>query len=1034
MNYSPAQQQAIDIRNKNVIVSASAGSGKTSVLVQRLCDLVIKDKISIDHILSMTFTNDAAAEMKGRLMSSLQTMEQTSYIQEQLALLETASICTIDSFCLSIVQNYYYQIPISYTMSKQVASESQGKLALANAYQKACDALPVKELNELIRFYQCFGKTEENLQNDIQSAMNTAWAKPNPEEWLDQCKQPASLQWFYQYFIERIEALIEIYNEMIGIDDSFEQKIFSLQPCLDALHKQDYPAFLQAFRVYYVSTPAFKPKYNKEDYSSLQEDSKTLEKNIAKFLFDQSMFEADEKVTMPRLHTFIELTLLTKQYFDQEKRNMEIMDFNDIEHFAYHLLQQPMIQEEIRNKYEVILVDEFQDTNDLQESIIHCFERGNNVFRVGDVKQSIYGFRYAKPDIMKGHMKKNDALNQPLFLDENYRSNQSIVDFNNDFYEKIMNNPLTGKQFDDEDFAKVGSDRQRNGKQYPIRFIYTEYEPWAKDRKDDGMNVTKAKPLHNANKNDIIANDILKQHNKGKAFKEMCILTRSHAPQEALKKTLEAYGIPVLAEIDHGFYTNHAVQIVLSTLNAILNPYDDIALTACLLSPIFQIQTEQLAQACVNKNRYDSLYSHIKDVSFMSDFNEFRCCRFLSLPEIIRTLFAKNDFYYLCTTSQDKTNLDALLEMASMYEHPEDLRGFVQKIKEDADLDKVGEAYPFGKEADVVQIKTMHHSKGLQYPIVYIYSNHEKKDMDASSPVLIDGELGISFASLTMDKKIKRQSRSHIAFRTKKFHDDISEEMRVLYVATTRAEQELILVDTISKREDYSGSLNRNSLLKRRSYTSWFLHTYPTSTEWIHYEKIQDLYQTPKPILPATKACSLKMYTQEEKEILSQTASASKVHLAWRPLSLQKNMATKRGTLFHEMAAQLSFPYQKEECIRFASNRGYTMTTTDCEQFLSLNTSLEYQKWMSLEHQFELSYIVQEENALNHGFIDFICWDGDKIWIGDFKTDGLEKEQEYVDTYFSQLEMYKNSIQKMYPEASIQTAIYSFHLKKWIYL
>lgn len=1034
MKYSIAQQQAIDIRNKNVIVSASAGSGKTSVLVQRLCDLVIKDKISIDHILSMTFTNDAAAEMKGRLMSSLQAMEQTSYIQEQLALLETASICTIDSFCLSIVQNYYYQIPISYTMSKQIASESQGKTALSNAYQKACNSLSVEELNELIRFYQSYGKTENDLQSDIQSAMNTAWAKPDPKEWLQNCKSNIPLDWFFQYFKERIEALIDIYNEMMGIDDSFEQKIIRLQPCLNALNQHDYTAFLQAFRVYYVSTPAFKPKYNKEDFSSLQDDSKTLEKNIAKFLFEESLFEQDEAVTTSRLQTFIDLTLLTKEYFDSEKRNMEIMDFNDMEHFAYHLLQQPMIQEEIRNKYEVILVDEFQDTNDLQESIIHCFERGNNVFRVGDVKQSIYGFRYAKPDIMKGHMKKNDTYNQPLFLDENYRSNQSIVDFNNDFYEKIMNNPLLGKQFEKEDIAKVGSERQIKGEQYPIRFLYTEYEPWAKARKDDGMNVIKAKPLHNANKCDIIANDILKQHQKGKAFKEMCILTRSHAPQEALKKTLEAYGIPVLAEIDHGFYTNHAVQIVLSTLSAMLNPRDDISLTACLLSPICQVTSEQLAKACVNKKRYDSLYSHIKDLAFMESFHQVRKYYRFALPEIIRSLYARNDFYYLHTTSQDKTNLDSLLEMASLYEHPEDLRGFVQKIKEDADLDKVGEAYPFGKEADVVQIKTMHHSKGLQYPIVYIYSNHEKKDMDASSPVLIDGELGISFASLTSDKKVKRQSRSHIAIRTKKFHDDLSEEMRVLYVATTRAERELILVDTISKRTDYDGPLNRNALLKRRSYTSWFLHTYPTSTEWIHYEMFGDIYQTPAFVKPIGTPCSLKKYEKEEKEVVSQTASGTKIHLNWRQFSLQKNMATVRGTLFHEMAGQLPFPYVKEEVIQYAASQGYTMSNIDLEQFLSLNDSNEYQRWMALKHQFELSYIVQEKNALNHGFIDFICWENDTIWIGDFKTDGLSKEQEYVDTYFSQLEMYKESIQKMYPNCMIKTAIYSFHLKKWIYL
>ncbi|MBQ0064603.1 MAG: UvrD-helicase domain-containing protein, partial [Firmicutes bacterium] len=763
MKYSAAQEKAITTRGKNVIVSASAGSGKTSVLVKRLCDLVSEDKISIDHILSMTFTNDAAAEMKTRLMKSLQDAKQNSYIQEQLALLVTASICTIDSFCLSIVQDYYYKIPISYTMSKQIASDSQSKQALNNAYQKATNTLAIEDLNELIRFYQCYGKTEDDLQKDIQSAMNTAWAKPNPEEWLQDCLNGVALDWFYEYFKEQILALIDVYNEMIEEDDSFEQKIAALQPCLEALEQQDYASFLQAFRTYYVGTPAFKPKYNKVDFKNQQKESRDIEKKIAKYLFDESTFIQDEKINQARMRTFVQLTLSTKHYFDEEKKEMEIMDFNDMEHFAFHLLQQPMIQEEVRNKYEVILVDEFQDTNDLQESIIHCFERGNNVFRVGDVKQSIYGFRYAKPSIMKEHMKKKDDNNESLYMDENYRSNQSIIEFNNDFYSRIMDNPLTGKQFEKEDIAKVGSDRQRENKQYPIRFIYTEYEKWKEE--NDDFTLVQAKQLHNKNKEDIIARDILAQHAQGKAFKEMCILTRTHSPQEDLKKALEAYDIPVLAEIDHGFYTNHAVQIVLSTLSALLNPCDDISLTASLLSPICEVSAEQLAQACFNKKRYDSLYSHIKDQPFMESFHNLRAKRRVSLPELIRILYATNNFYYFHTSSQDKTNLDSLLEMASLYEFPEDVYGFVQKIKEDAQLDKVGEAYPYGKEADVVQIKTMHHSKGLQYPIVYIYSNHEKKDMTATSPVIIDGDLGISFGSLTPDKKIKRTSRSHIAMR-----------------------------------------------------------------------------------------------------------------------------------------------------------------------------------------------------------------------------------------------------------------------------
>ena len=184
MPFSKAQQQAIDLRNKNILVSASAGSGKTSVLVERLCKLVLVDKISIDRILAMTFTEDAANEMKDRLKKRLQAETQTDYIQSQLALLETASICTIDGFCLSIVKNYYYKIPISYKMSKSVARSAQANKAFLDAYNEDCNSINTNDFVKLKLFFSSLGKTEDDILSNIRDLINVAMSKPDSNEWI----------------------------------------------------------------------------------------------------------------------------------------------------------------------------------------------------------------------------------------------------------------------------------------------------------------------------------------------------------------------------------------------------------------------------------------------------------------------------------------------------------------------------------------------------------------------------------------------------------------------------------------------------------------------------------------------------------------------------------------------------------------------------------------------------------------------------------------------------------------------------------
>ena len=1035
MDFSIPQKKAIDIRNTNVVVSASAGSGKTAVLVERLCQLVLKDHISIDSILAMTFTKDAAAEMKARLLSKLKEQPKNDYILQQMALLETASISTIDSFCLSIVQNYYYKIPISYTMSKQTASTAQTRLAFENAYKHAIQDLDLNAYTQLKMYFHSFGKTEEDIQKYIEDilAIINSKSEEDAKAWMANIQEsytylnPNIMEYALKYFHNHCLAMTEILDEVIdqiSKPEDYEIKKDYLSKCLDAT---SYSDFKVQFELYLKNTIGFKKTIDKVDYSKYQTSFKEHETSIVENLFDEAFYLKDIQNHKDLVDTLFELTNKVKLYFQLEKKKMEVIDFNDMEHFAYQLLQDPMIKEEMYNKYQMILVDEFQDTNELQEKIIASFCHENNVFRVGDIKQSIYGFRQANPKIMQDWMEKEDTNNTPLLLQENYRSNASVIEFNNDFYNKIMNNELLGKQFKDIDIANVGTKGQMESPQYPVRFLYTEY------KNEDGNKAT-IKKNHNENRFDLIANDIIEKHEAGMPYKSMCVLTRNHAPQEKLKAVFEAYNIPAMITIDHGFFTNPAIQIVISTLKALEDLTDDISLCASLMSPLFNISFSQIANCCIEKEKGTSLYTSIKNEDFMKSFFELYANKNKTITQLLQYIYAFNNFYYASTTIQDKNNLDYLLELAGQFENQNDIHSFVLQLSKDAMQDQTQEASLYGKEDDVVQVKTMHQSKGLQFPIVYILSQHEQRDKHGSSCILFDSTLGLSLKGLSLDYKLKYNSIYHLALQTKKELDDLAEEMRVFYVATTRPQKELVIVDTIESIEDFYSPLNAYTLLEDESYTGWLLHTYANmSDSLVVFDKKQGLYERPLKVRQNNTPYALPTYSKGSKAFSSQTASGAKIKLDWKEVSLSKNMGTIRGTLFHEIVAQCSYPYQEKDIIAYANSYGYTLKDHDIKQILALNSDALYASWMKEKHVFEQSYIIEEKNQVVHGFMDIVIYKDNEIIIVDFKTDAVDNEQKLIDLYTIQLQTYKKAMKKL-TNLPINTCIYSFSLSKCIYL
>lgn len=1016
MDFTPEQKEAIEIRHTNVVVSASAGSGKTRVLVERLCRLVIDDKIPIDAVLAMTFTNDAAAEMKSRLRGRLNAEPQTDYIRRQVAALETASICTIDSFCRQIVTNYYYQIPISYTMAQQTASDAQRKEAFDRGYQAALSHV---QPDHLLWYAHRFKMDSTAMQDIVAKTIDAAWAKADPKDWFEQIKNDAFHQametWFFRGFKDRINALLDYCRQGEAYADIFTQKIQALAPCLDACRQQDYPAFYQAFRVYMETTGYYRvPKEYKNELEPIKDSSRELEKEITKRLLPEEIYQTDHQQEQEIIHEFCDLCLETKQQYNAIKKEMEIIDFGDMESFAYELLKQPAIRQEVSEKYQAILIDEFQDTNDLQESIIRLIAHPDNVFRVGDIKQSIYGFRQARPDIMRQYMRS--SANKTLVMDQNFRSNANIVAFNNDFYRKIMNTELLGSQFESIDEARPGLSAQSETPQIPIRFLYLDQTD--SDAKEKNPMSPRQMRM------DVIAADIARKHREqGIPYRDICILTRSHSPQQDLLKTMAAFQIPAVADLNQGFYSNSAVQIVLAVLESLYYPHHDIALTAALLSPIGGVDNETLAKACIDKPKGSSLYNHIKNFDFMENWNALRACRYEPTVDVLKAIYTAGDFYQTKITRQERTNLDALLEKAA---DQDDAALFTEQLRQDAGQDAAADAYAYGKNDDVVQIKTMHHSKGLQFPVVYILSQ-SKMSSAGSSPIRMDADLGISLHGLNAAGTVKRTSFSEEALKTKALHDQLQEEMRVFYVATTRAQKELVFVDAIRDPDQYALPFGTAALLENSGYTGWLFHTYfndPNSP--VQFQRV--VCDGTRPALePETAApISAKTYDHVIHRFGNATASGTKVKREWQPLQLEKNQATIRGDLFHEAMAD-PYPYQKADLMKTASRYHFELSQTDMRQLLQLNEQPMYQEWMTKPHRFECPYACKDGERLVHGFMDLVVFDTDEIIILDYKTDHVENAQELISRYRAQLDTYRKAMQSL-QDKPVRTYLYSFHL------
>lgn len=901
VSWTTEQQQVIDLRNRNILVSAAAGSGKTAVLVERIVK-IITDKnhpVDIDHLLIVTFTNAAAAEMRERIGNAIEKAldEQpgNEHLLRQLTLIHNAQITTIDSFCLYVVRNHFHEIDLEPNF--RIGDEGELKLLREDVLGRVLEQNyeePSEAFSDFVEGYAS-GRTDAALNEMILQLYEFSRSYPWPEKWLDSFvgiyrienrEELDRAEWLAPltenicFVLKDCEQLLKQALAITQQDDGpdmYEKAVQSDLEKYESLSKltsfcELYGALSDIKYDRLASSRGFEGDPDKlELVKSLREQAKDVVKKICKqyfFCSPEMMIEQLER-TEPMLE---EVVRLTKQFADEfaaAKRRKNLVDFHDVEHFALQILVDEETEkakktaEEFRDTFEEIMIDEYQDSNEVQETLLRSIsreERGeNNIFMVGDVKQSIYRFRLARPELF---MKKYDSYSleesttQRIDLHKNFRSREEVLTCTNDIFYKIMVRSLGNVEYDAEAALYPGAS-------YPVSADFTP-EILLADSNDELLEDTElsdkktleakivAEEIRHLMKTQPVT-DKATGELRAARYSDIVILLRSLSGwADSLVEVLNGNGIPVHTVSSTGYFSTVEVQTVLSMLRLLDNPRQDIPMAAVLRSPMAGLTDEELAvlrledgsvpfheavlelaeglyeedgQKEISDSEADSeadqkqgrnadgkkeddieTTAHRKLLKFYKKYRQLRqLVPDTPIHELIEIILRETGYgHYVAAMpagSRRTANLNMLLEKAAAYEKTsyKGLFHFVRYIDELQKYDvDFGEADMVGENEDVVRIMSIHKSKGLEFPIVIVSGmgkNFNKQD--TRSKMVLHPELGIGLDYMDGKKRIKSPTIAKKAIAKQIELENLGEELRVLYVALTRAKEKLILTGTL---------------------------------------------------------------------------------------------------------------------------------------------------------------------------------------------------------------------------------------------
>jgi ATP-dependent helicase/nuclease subunit A len=892
--WTDEQWKAIVADGQDILVAAAAGSGKTAVLVERIIEKITAkdDPIDVDRLLVVTFTNASAAEMRTRIGEAIEKAIEKQpgslHLRRQLSLLNRASISTIHSFCLDVIRKYYYLIDIDPVF--RIADEAEAALMKEEVMEELFEEQYGKEGNEaflsVVDRYTA-DRTDEDLQNLILELYEFSRSHPYPSAWLDQLvkmydisedtaiEQLPYVAYLNSYLDMELQAVKELLTKALEIAhlpggplpraENFRNDLEFVERLIEAKKRSWQELYEQIHAFTFSRAKVCRgDEYKKElidKASSLREEAKKKLERIRDELFSlrPETWLRHIKEMKPVVEVIVNLVKEFAERFRQAKLEKGLVDFSDLEHYCLQILRHPdstfetLIPSDAaldyRAQFVEVLVDEYQDTNMVQEAILQLVTKDNeqtgNLFMVGDVKQSIYRFRLAEPFLFLNKYKRftSDGSQSGLKIDlaRNFRSRTEVLDGTNFIFKQIMGETVGEIAYDQDAELKFGATDYPDNEKTAIEFLMIDRSSKENETQEEEEAVFDLVELETAQLEARLIAQKIKQlisepfevydrklkRTRRVMYRDIVILLRSMPWASQMIEEFRQQGLPVYADLSSGYFEATEVSIMLSLLKVIDNPYQDIPLAAVLRSPIVGLDENELAMIRIHDRKgtyYEALVSFLNQATtdaeeqklqrklgkFYQQLQEWRTkARQGSLADLIWQLYRETHLYDFVGGmpggKQRQANLRALYDRARQYETTS-FRGlfrflrFIERMQNRGD--DLGAARALGEQEDVVRLMTIHSSKGLEFPVVFVAGLARQFNMkDINRNYLLDKELGFAMRYVDAKLRISYPTLPQLAIKQKLRFDLLAEEMRILYVALTRAKEKLYLISTVKDAE-----------------------------------------------------------------------------------------------------------------------------------------------------------------------------------------------------------------------------------------
>lgn len=1098
------QQSAIDSRNRSVLVSAAAGSGKTAVLLERVCAL-LKEGMRLDRLLVVTFTRATAAEMREKLMRKLEESDDP-VLEEQAMLVNRAEICTLHVFCSKVIRDYFQASGIDPT--SRVPDTAILDRLWSDAADEVLEAAYLDPSPDEQALFSSFTDTE--VLGFMTSLRRFLLSLESSEDWISKAYEHQNTGYWLELsrnaiplLLSRAGGLLDQCESLLARSDApahYGPALESDQRLLDTITVSVKNGTFDPDTVSYMTLPRAKKGavYSDDladEYQKVRKSFKDLINSLdAYYPKDTSHTDSVLADTLPQLRALVRLATASDMLFSEKKRKKNYIDYPDMEQLCLKCLADERVRREISESYDAVFVDEYQDISAVQEAIIKkVLGKNTLLFMVGDIKQSIYRFRLAEPSLFRNKYhdfsSDPDADERKIVLQQNFRSTENILHCVNTVFSHAMRESVTELEYDEKAMlypkpsASFGPDTElcvllsengdpdtelKEGYRYEAAFMADEISRLIQNGMRDENGIAQ-----NVRYRDIVI-----------------LLRKSSGRAPALARTLSDRGIPVYCDADARFYDLPEVNDILSLLTVLDDPLQDIPLIAALHCPCFDFSMEELSRI---RMRDPSSKTPFRDLFEKASHEESELgekirktqktlseWRFLAgnmpVDALIRQVTEKSGLYMRAGAMKDgalrQANMRMLYEQAENLEDPWDLSEFLRGIRQARTQDDTVSAKSIGENEDVVRIMTIHKSKGLQFPIVFISGLAEDFHRE-TAPLQLSASHGMAIACIDGEKRVKRENLALSVLKEEKKQEERAEECRLLYVAMTRAEQKLYLVCAPKKasaqlsvwqrpREDYAagdatcmadwiGQSIREGLHENLEDTrhtdvyggKWQIRwipareaghdetaappdenqtQQPVSGETLYYMK-----RIPRGFVPLkTSVTALAKHLMDENDMEETPPDKRKTgQREYVPSFITENDrqgGLLRGTATHKALGSVDYDLIRAERWEDALERLYAKgMLTEQEYSLIKVNWLEHFFTSDLGKRALQAPLVHREWAFNllldtgtilQGVIDLCFTEGDGWILTDYKTDRVNAE-ELKERYSSQLNWYRRALEKI---------------------